>query len=40
MLHNHKTLFTPLRYFYNNRNSWQRYNKHAMPETEPLDLKK
>lgn len=40
MLRNHKTLLTSLRYFYNNRNNWQRYNKNIPNVAEPLQLQK
>jgi hypothetical protein len=40
MLRKNTTLLTPLRYFYNNRNNWQRYNKNIPLVTEPVQLQK
>jgi hypothetical protein len=40
MLRKQTALLSSIRYFYNNRNNWQRYNKNIPLETEELTLKK
>ena len=40
MLRKQTALLSSIRYFYNNRNNWQRYNKNIPLETEELVLQK
>lgn len=40
MIQVNKSLTTSLRFFYNNRNTWRRYNKSIPNPTEPVQLQK
>lgn len=40
MIQVNKSLTTSLRFFYNNRNNWRRYNKNIPNPTETVQLQK